>query len=514
MPESGDAKLQGQRLVERYQALLRINDVISRYRDLNELFRHIAVCLRSIVSFEVIAVGLYDPERDVMRVSLLDANVPTDLSIGTAVSPDLVPGRVVMETQQPYIFRVDQDTNYPFHQHMMRQSGAKVSYHFPLSTSITRLGALALGSSRQVELDQEEMEFLQQVAHQVAIAIENARNFEQARALQEKLAQEKLYLEDEIRSETNFEEIIGQSPALKAALKQVETVAPSDATVLILGETGTGKELIARAIHQASRRRERTLIKMNCAAIPTGLLETELFGHEKGAFTGAIAQKMGRLELANGGSLFLDEVGDIPLELQPKLLRALQEREFERLGSTRTQKVDVRLIAATHRDLAEMVEAKQFRSDLYYRLKVFPIMIPPLRERTADIPHLVRYFAAKYARRMDKKIESISSETMRALQACPWPGNVRELENFIERSVILTTGSMLMAPIAELRPASVVTGPGPVTLAGTERDHILKVLRETKGVLAGPRGAAARLGLKRTTLQSKMKKLGITRNLY
>jgi len=512
--DSGAANPEGHGLVERYQALLRVNDVISRYRDLGELFHHITACLRSIVSFEVIGVGLYDAEQDLMRAFLLSGEIPAELNLGVTVPPDMVPARRVMESQQPYIFRVDQGTEYPFHRQRMRESGAKISYHFPLSTSLTRIGVLALGSSREAELNAEEMEFLQQVANQVAIAIENVRNFEQNKALQEKLAQEKMYLEDEIRSETNFDEIIGQSPVLKAALKQVETVAPSDATVLILGETGTGKELVARAIHHASRRNERTFVKMNCAAIPTGLLESELFGHERGAFTGAIAQKIGRLELANGGSLFLDEVGDIPLELQPKLLRAIQEREFERLGSTRTQKVDVRLVAATHRNLQEMVDAREFRSDLYYRLKVFPITIPPLRERADDIPRLVRYFVTRYAKRMDKKIDSVPAETMKALQRWHWPGNVRELENFMERSVILTTGFSLNAPTSELFSTSIAAPASAGTLESTERDHILKVLRETKGTLAGPTGAAARLGLKRTTLQYKMKKLGITRNLY
>ncbi len=513
MPVPEPAKSKEQKLVARYEALLRVNDVISRYQDLSELFRHIAVCLRSIVPFEVIAIGLHDKERDLMRLTLLDAAIETPLGVGITVPPDLIPGRKVMETQRPIIVHVDDDSPFTFHKQKMREAGAKVSYHLPLSTSITRLGVLALGSVREIEIDSEELEFLQRVANQVAVAIENTLNFEQARALQEKLAQEKLYLEDEIRSEINFEEIIGQSPALKVALKQVETVAPSDATVLILGETGTGKELIARAIHQASRRRQRTFVKLNCAAIPSGLLESELFGHERGAFTGAIAQKIGRLELANGGSLFLDEVGDIPLELQPKLLRALQEREFERLGSTRTQKTDIRLIAATNQNLADMVEAKEFRSDLYYRLKVFPITIPPLRERADDIPRLTRYFASKYAKRMDKNIETIPAASMKALQQWHWPGNVRELENFIERAVILTTKSVLNVPIAELESPSSPTG-ADSTLETAERDHILKALRESQGVLAGPQGAAARLGLKRTTLQHRMKKLGITRGQY
>jgi formate hydrogenlyase transcriptional activator len=322
------------------------------------------------------------------------------------------------------------------------------------------------------------------------------------------LAEEKLYLEEEIRTEHNFEEVIGESAALKRALSQAETVAPTDSTVLILGETGTGKEMIARAIHDLSRRREGTFVKINCAAIPTGLLESELFGHEKGAFTGAIAQKIGRFELAHHGTLFLDEVGDIPLELQPKLLRVLQEREFERLGGTRTIRVDVRVVAATNRNLAPMVEEGLFRRDLYYRLNVFPIMIPPLRERSEDIPLLVRYFVQKYARLMDRRIETISAEEMDALTRYHWPGNVRELENLIERAVILSPGPELRVPVAELKQHS--EAPSNLTLQAAEREHIIRVLRETNWVVGGPRGAATRLAMKRTTLQSKMRKLGIS----
>jgi len=324
--------------------------------------------------------------------------------------------------------------------------------------------------------------------------------------------QERHYLEEELSTEYKFEEIIGESVGLKRVLKEVETVAESDATVLILGETGTGKDLIARAIHQLSSRRDRTLVKLNCAAIPTGLLESELFGHEKGAFTGAIAQKVGRLELADKGTLFLDEIGDLPLELQPKILRALQEKEIERLGGTRTIVVDVRLIAATNRDLAKMVADRQFRSDLYYRLRVFPISIPPLRERREDIPILVHYFVDKFARRMDRRIETIPAEVMRGLTRWEWPGNIRELENFIERAVLLSKGPALRAPLAELEATEELTSQPDSTLETTEREHILRVLRETKGIIAGPNGAAARLGLKRTTLNSKLKKLGIERS--
>jgi formate hydrogenlyase transcriptional activator len=354
-----------------------------------------------------------------------------------------------------------------------------------------------------------DVDFLSQVAAQAAIAIENATAFHQIAQLKDQLAEEKLYLQDEIRTEQNFGEIIGDDPAFRRVLDQAATVAPTDASVLILGETGTGKELIARALHDLSGRRERTFVKLNCAAIPTGLLESELFGHERGAFTGAIAQKVGRFELANKGTLFLDEVGDIPLELQPKLLRALQEHEFERLGGVRTIQVDVRLVAATNRDLSQMIAAREFRSDLYYRLSVFPVSLPALRERTGDIPKLVRYFTHKYARRMNKPIEAIPSAAMEALASYAWPGNVRELENLIERAVILTRGTSLEIPLAELRTAPDIATP--VTLEDAERDHIRRALAQAAGVVGGPNGAAARLGMKRTTLQSKMKKLGIAR---
>jgi formate hydrogenlyase transcriptional activator len=365
-------------------------------------------------------------------------------------------------------------------------------------------------------------------------ALESA--YREIAELKGKLAQEKLYLEDEIRCEMDFEGIVGQSSALRHVLNLVETVAPSDSTVLLLGETGTGKELIARAIHDRSRRKERTLVKLNCAAIPSGLLESELFGHERGAFTGAIAPKVGRLELADQGSLFLDEVGDIPLEIQPKLLRALQEGEFERLGSNRTKKVDVRLVAATNRDLEKMMENREFRSDLYYRLNVFPIRIPPLRERPGDIPLLVRYFTQKYSRRMQKQIESIPAAALSELSSWHWAGNIRELENFIERSVILTRSKSLEAPLAELRrsntpePAVTMQGSGKQDIARIvkatlhvlnrnrtaaeeraqkQREEIVRALGESKGRVGGADGAAARMGINRTTLLSRMKKFGI-----
>jgi transcriptional regulator with GAF, ATPase, and Fis domain len=380
------------------------------------------------------------------------------------------------------------------------------------------IGTLAVSSKLENAFTQREAEMLGQVADQVAMAVSNAMVFRQIAELRDRLRQEKEYLQEEINLENRFEDIIGESGGLRQVLKQIETVAPTDATVLIQGETGTGKELLARAIHRLSGRRDRTFIKVNCAAIPAGLIESELFGHEKGAFTGAIARKMGRLELAHEGTLFLDEVGELPLDLQPKLLRALQEREIERLGGNRPISVNIRLIAATNRDLSEMVAEKQFRSDLFYRLKVFPIFSPPLRDRAGDIPVLVRHFVSTHSRRMGKSIEIIPEETMKALSRWPWPGNIRELENFLERAVILTRGSVLYVPLAELETKVAeeqeeLDNSSP-TLQAAEREHILRVLRETRGQIGGVDGAAERLGLKRTTLNSKLKKLGIERSDY
>jgi formate hydrogenlyase transcriptional activator len=350
-----------------------------------------------------------------------------------------------------------------------------------------------------------------QVSSQIAIAVEKAMAYQQICELKEKLAHEPVYFEDTIQDEIGFEEIVGKSTALRGVLAKVKTVAPTDSTVLICGETGTGKELIAQAIHNLSPRHGNAFVKLNCAAIPTGLLESELFGHEKGAFTGAIAQRIGRFELANRGTVFLDEVGEIPLELQTKLLRVAQEREFERVGSSRTIRTNARLIAATNRDLAAMAEEHRFRSDLFYRLNVFPIRVPALRERQEDIPLLVRHFVQQSARRMNRVIETISCETMNALVRYPWPGNIRELQNVVERAVILSTGPVLRIPLQELENRVVVTSARPQTMEDAERAHILATLKDTKWVIAGPNGAAARLGMNRSTVQFRMKKLGIVK---
>jgi formate hydrogenlyase transcriptional activator len=396
---------------------------------------------------------------------------------------------------------------------VMPTAGFKTGCMLPIRGRDRVMGTLGLSRRAHRPYGQNELDFLTQLSKQIAIAVENALAYEEIRELKERLAQENLYLQEEIRSEINFEEIVGKSVALQRLLKKVETVAPTGSTVLICGETGTGKELIARAIHNLSSRHSNAFVKMNCAAIPTGLLESELFGHERGAFTGAVAQRIGRFELANRGTVFLDEVGEIPLELQTKLLRVLQEREFERLGSTRTIRTDARLIAATNRDLSEMVEEQKFRSDLFFRLNVFPVRVPSLRERREDIPLLVRHFVQHFARQMQRAIETIPSETMSALTQYQWPGNIRELQNVIERAVILSPGPVLRVPLQDLpsRSSSGSSKGQPQTLAEAERAHILAALKETMWVIAGPNGAAARLGMNRSTVQFRMKKLGIVR---
>ena len=499
-------------LAERYQALLEVAQAISAHRDLDELFREIAQRLPRVVRVNFVGLSLYDPIKNMMRLHTVQANVPADLVGGHEESLDETPAGLVWQTQQSVLVPdVSAETRWPKVLRCMQEDESRSFCFVPLTTGARRLGAMGFVSLEKEAYSEADLEFLQQVANPVAVAVENALAFQEIAQLKDKLAKEKLYLEEELRLEHGFEDIIGDSDALTQVLKQVEVVAPTDSTVLIQGETGTGKELIARAIHRLSGRSERTFVKLNCAAIPTGLLESELFGHERGAFTGAISQKAGRFELADKGTIFLDEVGEIPLELQSKLLRVLQEQEFERLGSTKTIRVTVRLIAATNRDLKTMVEAKQFRSDLYYRLNVFPVTMPPLRDRREDIPTLVRYFTQHYAGRMKKNIQAVPAKTLEILSRYAWPGNVRELENLVERSVILTQGADLQVPISELQAASDSTGDSMTALEEVERDHILRALQDAKWVVGGAAGAAARLGVKRTTLQSKMQKFGITR---
>ena len=385
----------------------------------------------------------------------------------------------------------------------------------PLLRADGRLGLLTMCSRKANAFNEADRDLLSQIGTQISLVLENALAYGQLRASRDDLEEQRLYLESEIESEYNFEDIVGKSAAIRKVLDQVAIVAPTSSTVLLHGETGTGKELVARAIHNLSPRRERTFVRLNCAAIPSGLVESELFGHEKGAFTGALIQKRGRFELADHGTLFLDEIGDITMDLQPKLLRALQEQEFERLGSTRTIQVDVRLVAATHRDLESMIRNNQFREDLFYRLRVFPIEIPPLRERREDIQLLVHFFVSRLSRRMQKRIRTVPKAAMEALVHADWPGNIRELANFLERCVILTSGDELAVPHSEIRRSGARTVvPAESTFEHAERQAILDALKGASGRIAGKGGAAERLGLKRTTLQNKMRRLSITRNDY
>ena len=495
---------------DRLKLILDLTNQVVSSLNFQELLRSISASVRRVMRCDAAAIMLPEPDGAHLRVHALDFPDSRGFFAKQVLIPieDSIPGETFRSGKPWVLNRLDPNEVPPETYAKASGEGVNSLCEMPLIGRHRSLGVLALASREENAFDPQDMTFLSQVAQQVAIGVDNALAYGEIADLKDKLAQEKLYLEDEIRGEMDFEGIVGQSSALRHVLNLVETVAPSDSTVLLLGETGTGKELIARAIHERSRRKERTFVKLNCAAIPTGLLESELFGHERGAFTGAIAQKIGRLELADQGSLFLDEVGDIPVEIQPKLLRALQEREFERLGSNRTKKVDVRLVAATNRDLEKMMENREFRSDLYYRLNVFPIRIPPLRERPEDIPLLVRYFTQKYGRLMNKVIESIPAAAMRRLSSWHWPGNIRELENFIERSVILTHGTALQTPIAELSNNGRTT-PVAGTREANERDEMIRILKTTNGRVAGPDGAAARMGLKRTTLIARMKKLGV-----
>src|SRR3989449_2571446 len=513
---------------DQLQLLLNLTNRITSNLELRDLLRAVAANIREVIHAEGVTVSLQDAASEKFRVFAIDfPHGKGVLKEELLVRPSTAVKKA-LETLRPVVSHTCDG-----HEDIVVAEGLRAYCAIPLVNRGRALGILSILRTTEAPFSQEDINFLSRASGQIAIAIENACAYHEISQLKDKLTQERLYLEEEIRSEMNFENIVGNSPALKHVLELVETVAPSDSTVLLLGETGTGKELIARAIHDRSRRKARTFVKLNCAAIPTGLVESELFGHEKGAFTGAISQKSGRLELADQGTLFLDEVGDIPIEIQPKLLRALQEREFERLGSTFTSKVNIRLIAATNRDLEKMIAAREFRSELYYRLNVFPIRMPPLRERTEDIPLLATYFVQKFAKQMQKKIETIPTAVMKALTAWEWPGNVRELENFIERAVILTRGRSLEAPLTELRKVridelkpeanhedivhivkeTIRALHGDNVIADKhgrkQRDAIVRALTETKGRVGGADGAAARLGINRTTLLARMKKFGI-----
>jgi formate hydrogenlyase transcriptional activator len=522
---------------DQLQLLLDLTNRITSNLELRDLLRAIAANIREVIRADAVTVALPDAASGKFRVFAMDFPHGKGVAKEELLVTPSAAVKKALDSLKPVVVDMRERNELASDaSDIVAAEGIKAFCNIPLANRGRALGILSILRTTETPFSSGDVDFLSRASGQIAIAIENALAFQEISQLKDKLAQEKLYLEEEIRGEMNFENIVGNSPALKHVLELVETVAPSDSTVLLLGETGTGKELIARAIHDRSRRKDRTFVKLNCAAIPTGLLESELFGHEKGAFTGAITQKIGRMELADQGTLFLDEVGDIPIEIQPKLLRALQEREFERLGSTHTRRVNIRLVAATNRDLEKMIADREFRSDLYYRLHVFPIRIPPLRERKQDIPQLVSYFVQKFAKQMQKKIDSISPAIMRGLTAWQWPGNIRELENFIERAVIVTRAKSLDAPLAELRKTNTVeshvdqrkvqqiagekmnTQNDKASVADEyerrQRDEIIGALTACKGRVGGADGAAARLGMNRTTFLSRMKKFGIYAKQY
>ena len=500
---------------DRLTLLLELTNSLVSNLELRDVLTAVMRSARRIMRSDSAVVALPDADAGHLRAYALDIQDGGDLlQEGELIDAQGTIAAQVFRTGKPWVGRIEDvlESGLEVNPKWL-ELGFKVGCVLPLASRHRILGTLGLRRRDDTMYTDDEVNFLIQVANQIAVAVENALAYGEIRSLKDKLAEERVYLRDEVRTERNFEEVVGKSTVLRRVLRNVETVAPTDSTVLIYGETGTGKELIAHAIHNLSPRRSKAFVKLNCAAIPTGLLESELFGHEKGAFTGAIAQRIGRFELADGGTIFLDEVGEIPLDLQTKLLRVLQEREFERLGSGRTLRTDARLIAATNRDLAALVEEKRFRADLFYRLNVFPVHMPPLHERPEDIPLLVRHFVEHYARRMKRAIETIPSETMEVLTRYRWPGNVRELQNLMERAVILSPGPVLHVPLGDLDVRATGGQPrGPAqTLEEAERAHIVATLTDTNWVVAGARGAAARLGMNRSTLQFRMKKLGIMR---
>ena len=513
---------------DRLQLLLDVTNQVVSNLELRDLLHAISQDVRRVMQCDY--AGLSLPEADNRQLRLYALDFPEGKGLlreELVYSVEESPSGTAFRTMKPFTLQSPFTgwVSYPIVQIAVRE-GLKSLCFLPLISRNRAIGVLVLGRLRDDAFSPADVSFLRQIANQIALAVENALAYREIRELKEQLSKEKLYLEDEIRTEMNFAQIIGNSTSLRRVLKEVGTVAPTDSTVLIYGETGTGKELIARAIHDLSPRRSKPFVKLNCAAIPMGLLESELFGHEKGAFTGAIAQRIGRFEVANGGTIFLDEIGEIPLELQTKLLRVLQEREFERLGSSHTLRTDARLIAATNRDLEVMVSEQQFRSDLFFRLNVFPVHVPPLRERQGDIPLLVRHFTQQFSRRMKKVMETIPSATMDALCRYHWPGNIRELQNVIERAVIISTGPLLDLDITELKspkathpeeraatPKSQTNAALRGVLEETERRHILDALQHCNWVVGGLNGAAAHLGMKRSTLQKRIHKLAISRRL-
>ncbi len=511
---------------DRLQLLLEVTNQVVSNLQLRDLLRAISASVRRVMQCDLVGVFLLDSEANMLQTFVLDfPEGKGSIREEYLTSMEGSLGGYVFRTGKPWSGNASDVLQLGLKDEAALAEGLKTGCVLPLVSRNRVLGLLGLGRREDNSFARADVDFLIQVANQIALAVENALAYGEIQKLKDQLSNEKVYLEDEIRSEMNFGQIIGSSASLRQALKRLESVAPTDSTVLIFGETGTGKELVARAIHDLSPRRSKAFVKLNCAAIPTGLLESELFGHEKGAFTGAIAQRIGRFEVANRGTIFLDEIGEIPLELQTKLLRVLQEREFERLGSSRTLRTDARLIAATNRDLEAMVSEQKFRLDLFFRLNVFPVRVPPLREREGDIPLLVRHFAQQFSRRMNKTIETIPSATMDALCRYHWPGNIRELQNVIERAVIISTGPVLNLDVADLRLPSTSNAPqrggaSNATTTGTlrdvlketERQRILETLKQCHWVVAGANGAASRLGMNRSTLQVRMRKLGISRD--
>jgi len=501
---------------DRLRTLFDITNALASKLERDELFSAISSQLSNVIRHDYALLTLRNAENGLLDVySLHSAGPQSCEAFKGPFNPMGMPAEEVLATGRPVVARdtdIDRYPNSDFRQFVAL--GFKSVCSVPLIARDRVIGTLALNRRTDDDWSPDDVEFLMQVANQIAMTVENSLAFGELAEMRERLATEKLYLEDEIRLDQNIGNMVGQGPVFQGVVKSVQTVAPIDSTVLILGETGTGKELVARAIHELSSRKKGSFVKVNCAAIPASLLESELFGHEKGSFTGAVAQKIGRFELAHHGTLFLDEIGEMPLELQPKLLRAIQDQEFERVGGNRTIRTDVRFVAATNRDLKAMVEEGKFRADLYYRLHVFPLNVPPLRERREDIPLLTRYFVQKHAKRMGRNIDTIPTSVMDALTNYDWPGNIRELQNVLERSVILSNGSALQVPMSEL-----IGKAAPLALHrrssteshNPERARILKALEEARGTVGGSDGAAARLGLKRTTLQSRMRKYNIAR---